>query len=111
MLGEKRRCVNGAWTFRMVCDVHCYWIIVIVQPGTYDSLAHLHFEPPPTPGSSGGPIIDEESGSVIGVILGTQLVNQVEGVRGWGVPAEMIFEVSLPGCTYRSSLANVRGIS
>nr|VWP00596.1 MIT domain-containing protein [Ganoderma boninense] len=62
-------------------------------PGTYDSLAHLHFDPPPTPGSSGGPIVDEESGSVIGVVLGTQLVNQVEGVKGWGVPAEMIFEV------------------
>ena len=38
--------------------------------------------------------MDEESGSVIGVVLGTQLVNQVEGVKGWGVPAEMIFEVS-----------------
>ena len=64
-----------------------------LQAGTYDSLAHLHFEPPPTPGSSGGPIVDEESGSVIGVMLGTQLVSQVEGVRGWGVPSEMIFEV------------------
>ena len=39
--------------------------------------------------------MDEESGSVIGVVLGTQLVNQIEGVKGWGVPAEMIFEVSL----------------
>ncbi|RPD81810.1 hypothetical protein L226DRAFT_541444 [Lentinus tigrinus ALCF2SS1-7] len=73
------------------------------KPGTYDSLAHLHFDPPPTPGSSGGPIIDEESGSVIGVILGTQLVNQVEGVRGWGVPAEMIYEMfSLPGLKLKS---------
>ncbi|KAI0757188.1 hypothetical protein C8Q80DRAFT_1092831 [Daedaleopsis nitida] len=73
------------------------------QPGTYDSLAHLHFEPPPTPGSSGGPIICEETGSVIGVILGNQLVNQVEGVRGWGVPAEMIFEMfSLPGLKLKS---------
>ena len=42
--------------------------------------------------------MDEESGSVIGVVLGTQLVNQVEGVKGWGVPAEMIFEVSLLHC-------------
>ncbi|KAH9944547.1 uncharacterized protein BXZ73DRAFT_39335 [Epithele typhae] len=68
------------------------------QPGTYDSLAHLHFEPPPTAGSSGGPIVDEESGSVIGVVLGTQLVSQVEGVRGWAAPAEMIYEMfSLPG--------------
>ena len=30
---------------------------------------------------------------MIGVMLGTQLVSQVEGVRGWGVPSEMIFEV------------------
>ncbi|KAI8995296.1 hypothetical protein BD414DRAFT_410874 [Trametes punicea] len=68
------------------------------KPGTYDSLAHLYFDPPPTPGSSGGPIIDEESGAVVGVILGTQLVNQLQGVRGWGVPAETIFEMfSLPG--------------
>ncbi|KAI0651666.1 hypothetical protein C8Q79DRAFT_997012 [Trametes meyenii] len=68
------------------------------RPGTYDSLAHLHFDPPPTPGSSGGPIIDEESGAVVGVVLGTQLINQLQGVRGWGVPAEMIFEMfSLPG--------------
>ncbi|EJF66531.1 hypothetical protein DICSQDRAFT_75306 [Dichomitus squalens LYAD-421 SS1] len=73
------------------------------KPGTYDALAHLHFEPPPTPGSSGGPIVDEESGSVIGVVLGNQLVNQVEGVRGWGVPAEMIFEMfSLPGLKLKS---------
>lgn len=38
--------------------------------------------------------MDEESGAVVGVVLGTQLVNNVEGVRGWGVPAEAIFEVS-----------------
>ncbi|KAI0361826.1 hypothetical protein OH77DRAFT_1418085 [Trametes cingulata] len=73
------------------------------KPGTYDSLAHLHFDPPPTPGSSGGPIIDEESGAVIGVILGTQFVSQLQGVRGWGVPAETIFEMfSLPGLKLKS---------
>ncbi|KAH9846061.1 hypothetical protein C2E23DRAFT_744986 [Lenzites betulinus] len=73
------------------------------KPGSYDSLAHLHFDPPPTPGSSGGPIVDEESGAVVGVVLGTQLVSQLQGVRGWGVPAEMIFEMfSLPGLNLKS---------
>ncbi|KIP11507.1 hypothetical protein PHLGIDRAFT_124897 [Phlebiopsis gigantea 11061_1 CR5-6] len=68
------------------------------QPGTYDALSHLLFEPLPTPGSSGGPIVDEESGAVVGVILGTRMDNRVGGVRGWGVPAEMVYEMfSLPG--------------
>ncbi|KAJ7042489.1 hypothetical protein C8F04DRAFT_1219148 [Mycena alexandri] len=68
------------------------------QPGTYDSLSHMLFSPLPTPGSSGGPIVDEESGAVVGVMLGTRMDNRVEGVRGWGIPAETIYELfSLPG--------------
>jgi len=68
------------------------------QPGTYDSLSHMLFSPLPTPGSSGGPIVDEESGAVVGVMLGTRMDNRVEGVRGWGIPAETIFELfRLPG--------------
>ncbi|EMD41685.1 hypothetical protein CERSUDRAFT_90257 [Gelatoporia subvermispora B] len=68
------------------------------KPGTYDALAHLLFEPLPTPGSSGGPIVDEDTGAVIGVILGTQMRNRLEGVCGWGVPSETIYEMfSLPG--------------
>ncbi|KAF8213319.1 hypothetical protein K438DRAFT_1565602 [Mycena galopus ATCC 62051] len=63
------------------------------QPGTYDSLSHMLFSPLPTPGSSGGPIVDEESGAVVGVVLGTRMDNRVEGVRGWGVPSETIFEM------------------
>lgn len=55
------------------------------------------FDPPPTPGSSGGPIVDEESGAVVGMILGTLMVNRLEGVRGWGVPSEAIFEVRAVG--------------
>ena len=51
------------------------------------------FHPLPTPGSSGGPIVDENSGAVVGVMLGSRMDNSVEGVRGWGVPAETIFEV------------------
>ncbi|KAJ3479185.1 hypothetical protein NLI96_g9238 [Meripilus lineatus] len=68
------------------------------KPGTYDALSHLLFKPLPTPGSSGGPIVDEESGAVVGIMLGTRMDNRIEGVRGWGVPAETIFEMfSLPG--------------
>lgn len=72
------------------------------QPGTYDSLSHMLFKPPPTAGSSGGPIIDEETGAVVGVMLGTRMDNRVEGLRGWGVPSESIFEMfNLPGLTLK----------
>ncbi|VDB99597.1 unnamed protein product [Peniophora sp. CBMAI 1063] len=68
------------------------------EPGTYDALSHMLFEPLPTPGSSGGPIVNEETGAVVGVMLSTRMYNHVEGTRGWGVPAEMIYEMfSLPG--------------
>lgn len=53
----------------------------------------MHFQPLPTTGSSGGPIVDETTGAVVGVMLGTQMHSAIEGVRGWGVPAETIFEV------------------
>ena len=53
------------------------------------------FHPLPTPGSSGGPIVDENTGAVVGVMLGARMDSSVEGMRGWGVPAETIFEV---GC-------------
>lgn len=65
------------------------------QPGTYDALSHILFTPLPTSGSSGGPIVDEVSGAVIGIMLGTRTDNSVEGTRGWGVPAESIYAVSL----------------
>lgn len=29
----------------------------------------------------------------MGMMLGTRMDNRVEGVRGWGVPSESIFEV------------------
>ncbi|KAF8971582.1 hypothetical protein BDZ97DRAFT_1252714 [Flammula alnicola] len=73
------------------------------KPGTYDALSHLLFTPLPTAGSSGGPIIDEESGAVVGVMLGTRMDNRVEGVRGWGVPSESIFEVSESTCRASTS--------
>ncbi|KAA1468611.1 hypothetical protein DENSPDRAFT_833980 [Dentipellis sp. KUC8613] len=74
------------------------------QPGTYDALSHMLFKPPPTAGSSGGPIVDEETGAVVGVMLGTRMDNRVEGMRGWGVPAEVIFEMfSLPGLKLKNN--------
>jgi hypothetical protein len=51
------------------------------------------FSPTPTPGSSGGPIVDEESGAVVGIILGSQMDNRIESVTGCGVPGEIVFEV------------------
>ena len=66
------------------------------QTGTYDELAHVLFEPCPTAGSSGGPIIDEQTGAVVGVVRGTRMDSSVEGLRGWGTPAETIFEASRP---------------
>lgn len=54
----------------------------------------------PTPGSSGAPLVDEH-GAVVGMALGTRMDNRVEGNRGWGIPAELIYEVKLglDGCT------------
>jgi hypothetical protein len=66
----------------------------ITKPGTYDALSHMMFMPLPTSGSSGGPIVDEDTGAVVGMVLGSQMDgSKVNGIRGWGVPAEVIFEV------------------
>lgn len=54
----------------------------------------MMFTPLPTSGSSGGPIVDEDTGAVVGMVLGSQMDgSRVDGMRGWGVPAEVIFEV------------------
>ena len=76
----------------------------VSQPGTYDTLSHLLFQPLPTPGSSGGPIVEEETGAVVGVMVGTRMDSQIDGVRGWGRPAESIFEVSVCGVSPSVSL-------
>ncbi len=80
----------------LIASAHCQFS----KPGTYDALSHLLFTPLPTMGSSGGPIIDDESGAVVGVMLGTRMDNRVEGVRGWGVPSETIFEVQITFSTF-----------
>ncbi|EPQ26037.1 uncharacterized protein PFL1_06490 [Pseudozyma flocculosa PF-1] len=51
----------------------------------------------PPPGSSGGPVVDVESGSVVGVVRGHKM-SPLEGRRGDAIPAEKIFEFfALPG--------------
>lgn len=44
-------------------------------------------------GSSGGPIIDLESGAVVGVIRGSRLDNRIVGLSGWATTTESIYEV------------------
>jgi hypothetical protein len=44
-------------------------------------------------GSSGGPVIDIESGAVVGLIRGSRLDNRIAGLRGWATTSESIFEV------------------
>jgi hypothetical protein len=67
------------------------------------------FKPSPTVGSSGGPIVDEETGAVVGIMLGSRMNNRVEGVRGWGILSEVILEVcqnSIPSTTVLIQLSN-----
>lgn len=51
--------------------------------------------PIPTPGSSGGPIIDLENGAVVGVVRGSRMDNRIAGLKGWATSAESIYEVFL----------------
>lgn len=84
------------------------------ETGTYDELAQLDFtlkwDSPatplllrsaaaqssrmfPLPGSSGGPVVDVETGSVVGVIRG-QRSSKLGDSRGDAVPSEKVFECS-----------------
>ncbi|KAH8991999.1 hypothetical protein EDB92DRAFT_617748 [Lactarius akahatsu] len=56
------------------------------SPGTYDALSHMFFHPLPTPGSSGGPIVDENSGAVVGVMLGSRMDSFRRGNARVGCP-------------------------
>jgi hypothetical protein len=70
-------------------------VFVPFQAGSTHTLPHLQTSPLPTPGSSGGPIVRLDTGTVVGLTSGTRMDNRVEGERGWGATAEGVFEVSL----------------
>ncbi|KAG8907502.1 hypothetical protein FRB99_003875 [Tulasnella sp. 403] len=69
------------------------WAGSDAETGTYDALAHLVFSPLPTLGTSGAPVIDAETSSVVGVITGTRMYNRVAGLKGWATPAEALLEL------------------
>lgn len=69
-----------------------------LEAGIHSSLPHILTSVLPTAGSSGGPMINADTGCVVGVISGRRMDNRVEGERGWGSSGEGVFEMfSLPG--------------
>lgn len=61
--------------------------------GSYDELNTLLFNTVPQPGSSGGPIIDRETKAVVGITRGSEISYAVRKERGFGTPAESLFNV------------------
>jgi len=79
-----------------------------VHAGTSSTLPYILTSILPTSGSSGGPLVDAESGAVVGMISGRRMDSRVEGERGWGSAAEQIYEMfALPGFTPASSRRKV----
>ncbi len=66
---------------------------IALQAGTSSTLPYILTSILPTSGSSGGPLVDAETGAVVGMISGRRMDNRVEGERGWGSAAEQIYEV------------------
>ena len=64
-----------------------------LKAGVSSILPHMLTSVLPTPGSSGGPIVNAHTGAVVGMTSGRRMDNRVEGERGWGCSAESIFEV------------------
>ena len=53
--------------------------------------------------------MDEESGAVVGVMVGTRMDSTIDGVRGWGRPAESIFEACYSHHMFIDKDAHERG--
>ncbi|ORY86999.1 hypothetical protein BCR37DRAFT_411774 [Protomyces lactucae-debilis] len=61
------------------------------QTGTYDTLNSVLFTGEPVAGSSGGPILSQETKAVVGIIRGSEFSYAVRKTRGFGTPAETLF--------------------
>lgn len=61
--------------------------------GSYDELNTLLFDTVPSAGSSGGPILDRETKAVVGIVRGSEVSYAVRKERGFGTPAESLFNV------------------
>ncbi|BGP26481.1 hypothetical protein JCM10295v2_005434 [Rhodotorula toruloides] len=68
------------------------------EVGTYDTLQSMMISCTPTPGSSGGPVVDRETGSVVGVTRGSTHKYGDRQSFGLATPAERIYDMfPLPG--------------
>ena len=66
--------------------------------GTYDELTSMMYSHPPSDGSSGGPIINEETKSVVGIVRGSEVTYTNRKRIGFAIPSEALFEAfKLPG--------------
>lgn len=61
------------------------------------SIASLTMSIIPQAGASGGPIVEVETGAVIGIIRGSRSSYATPRERGFGTPAEKLYDVCL--CT------------
>ncbi|GAA5926907.1 hypothetical protein JCM1841_000364 [Sporobolomyces salmonicolor] len=68
------------------------------ETGTYDDLANMWLDCTPTPGSSGGPVVDRQTGSVVGVTRGSTHKYGERTQYGFATPAERILDMfAIPG--------------
>ena len=77
------------------------------QTGTYDELFSMSFTALPTPGSSGGALVDTTTGAVVGVVRGAQAAYGDKQQRGFATPAEKVFEVRMRCRTHLQTLQSL----
>lgn len=66
--------------------------------GTYDELSSMIYSHPPANGSSGGPIVNSQTRSVVGIVRGSEVPFGNRKLVGFAVPSECLFEAfKLPG--------------